>query len=509
MQNTIDKAVMLTPDDAYNSELTANVRPADWTNPEPAGKYNLVVIGAGTAGLVTAAGAAGLGAKVALVERFLMGGDCLNFGCVPSKGVIASSRIMSLVKQAGMYGVKVPDSPEVYFPAVMERMRRLRARISPNDSVKRFSDLGVDVFLGDARFSGADSVEVNGKTLRFSKAVIATGARPSDPATQGLKEAGYLTNETVFSLTERPARLAVLGGGPIGCEMAQAFARLGCKIVIFHKNDHILDREDKDAAEIIQKRFVEEGIQLILNSRLKQVEGQGSEKIIHFEAEGKTDSATVDEILVGVGRTPNVENLNLEGAGVQYDRSGVSVDDRLRTTNPKIYAAGDVCMKYKFTHAADAAARIVIQNALFSGSQKLSALVMPCCTYTDPEIAHVGMYEKDAAKQGIAVDTYVRTLNHIDRAVLEGQEEGFVKVHTRKGTDKIIGATIVAAHAGEMISEITLAIAGGIGLKTISGVIHPYPTQAEAIKQVADAYNRTRLTPLLRRLFSYWFAWNR
>ncbi len=248
---------------------------------------------------------------------------------------------------------------------------------------------------------------------------------------------------------------------------------------------------------------------MILNSRLKQVEVQGSEKIIHFEADGKPDSATVDEILVGVGRTPNVENLNLEGAGVQYDRSGVSVDDRLRTNNPKIYAAGDVCMKYKFTHAADAAARIVIQNALFPGSQRLSALTVPWCTYTDPEIAHVGMYERDAAKQGIAVDTYVRTLNHIDRALLEGQDEGFVKVHTRKGTDKIVGATIVAAHAGEMISEITLALVGGIGLRTISGVIHPYPTQAEAIKQVADAYNRTRLTPLLRRIFGYWFAWKR
>ncbi len=235
MANTINKAVRLTPDDAYNRELTANVRPTDSINPEPAKKYNLVVIGAGTAGLVTAAGAAGLGAKVALVERFLMGGDCLNFGCVPSKGVIASSRIMSLVKQAGMYGVKVPASPEVDFPAVMERMRRLRARISPNDSVKRFTDLGVDVFLGDARFSGPDSVEVNSKTLRFSKAVIATGARPSDPAIQGLNEAGYLTNETVFSLTERPTTLAVLGGGPIGCEMAQAFARLGCKVVLFHK----------------------------------------------------------------------------------------------------------------------------------------------------------------------------------------------------------------------------------------------------------------------------------
>jgi pyruvate/2-oxoglutarate dehydrogenase complex dihydrolipoamide dehydrogenase (E3) component len=509
MQNTIDKSVLMIPEDKFNRALTANVHPDDWVNPEPSGKYNLVVIGAGTAGLVSAAGAAGLGAKVALVERFLMGGDCLNFGCVPSKGVIASSRVMDLVKQAGLYGVKSPQSSEVDFAAVMERMRRLRARISQNDSVKRFKELGVDVYLGDARFSGPASVEVDGKTLRFSRAVIATGARPSEPGIPGLKESGYLTNETVFSLTERPARLAVLGGGPIGCEMAQALARLGCQVFLFHRNAHILDREDQDAADIIQNKFIKEGIQLFLTSQIKQVELQDREKLIHYEAGGKSYSVTVDQILVGVGRTPNVENLNLEGAGVQYDRTGVLVDDRLRTGNPRIFAAGDVCTKYKFTHIADATARIVIQNALFHGSQKLSSLIVPWCTYTDPEIAHVGMYEQDAARHGIEVDTYVRTLNHIDRAILEGQDEGFVKIHTKKGTDRIIGATIVAAHAGEMISEITTALASGIGLKNISTVIPPYPTQAEAIKQVGDAYNRTRLTSLLKKIFSYWFAWNR
>lgn len=509
MADSENSTVRLIPDDPYNRELAANVHPGDWMNPEPAGKYNLVVIGAGTAGLVTAAGAAGLGAKVALVERFLMGGDCLNFGCVPSKAVIASSRMYSQVWQARMYGVTVSEPPKVDFPAVMERMRRLRARISHNDSLKRFKELGVDVFLGDATFTGPDSVVVDGKTLRFSKAVIATGARPSDPRVPGLKEAGFLTNETVFSLTKRPARLAVIGGGPIGCEMAQAFARLGCEVMLFHKNNHILDREDGDAAEIIQKRFLEEGIRLFLNAQLKRAELRDRERVIHFESKRESGTVAVDEILVGVGRTPNVENLGLEAAGVTYDKGGVVVDDRLRTTNKRIYAAGDVCMKYKFTHAADAAARIVIQNALFPGSGKLSALTVPWCTYTDPEIAHVGMYERDALKQGIAIDTYIRPLDHVDRAILEGQDEGFVKIHVKKRTDKIIGATIVAAHAGEMISEITLALVGGIGLKTLSGVIHPYPTQAEAVKQAADAYNRTRLTPFLQKLFRYWFAWNR
>jgi pyruvate/2-oxoglutarate dehydrogenase complex dihydrolipoamide dehydrogenase (E3) component/uncharacterized membrane protein YdjX (TVP38/TMEM64 family) len=504
------ETVRILPEDEYNRELVTNVHPPDWTSPEPAVRYNLVVIGAGTAGLVTAAGAAGLGAKVALVEQLLLGGDCLNVGCVPSKCLIGSSRVYGEIHEAGGFGIKVPPGVEVDFPAVMERMRRLRARISHNDSAKRFTDLGVDVFLGHARFAGPDSVVVGGKTLRFKKAVIATGARALHPSIPGLAEAGFLTNETVFSLTERPRRLAVIGGGPIGCEMAQAFRRLGCEVLLFHKNPHILDREDADAAEIVQKKFVEEGIDLILDSDLKEVKLEDGEKIIHYEVNSEPGTAAVDEILVGAGRVPNVENLNLEAAEVQYDvRRGVVVNDRLQTTNPNIYAAGDICMNYKFTHMADAAARIVIQNTLFRGYKKLSALTVPWCTYTDPEIAHVGIYEGEAKKRGIAVDTYFRPFTHVDRAIVDGEEEGFVKVHAEKGTDKILGATIVASHAGDMISEITLAMVGKLGLKIISEVIHPYPTQAEAVKQVADAHNRTRLTPFVKKLFAYWLGWQR
>lgn len=512
MKNThrTNYVVSVLPDDQYNRELVANVHPADWVNPEPANRYNLVVIGAGTAGLVTAAGAAGLGARVALVESFLLGGDCLNVGCVPSKCLIGSSRVYSAIRNAGNYGIKVPGDAEVDFPAVMERVRRLRARISHNDSVHRFKGLGVDVFLGHARFAGPDSVLVAGKSLRFKRAVIATGARAVHPPVAGLAEAGFLTNETVFSLTERPPRLAVLGAGPIGCEMAQAFQRLGSQVVLLHKNAHILDREDADAADIIQNTFLREGVRLILKSAVRDVRVSNGEKIISFESDGKTESVAVDEILIGVGRAPNVEDMDLEKAGVQYDlRRGVEVDDHLRTTNPNIYAAGDVCMSHKFTHAADAAARIVIQNTLFKGSKRLSALTMPWCTYTDPEIAHVGMYEKDALKKGIHVETFMRRLSEVDRAIADGEEEGFVKVHVRKGTDRIVGATIVASHAGEMISEVSLAMQGNLGLKTISGVIHPYPTQAEAVKQTADAYNRTRLTPFIKKLFGYWLSWTR
>lgn len=498
------------PHDVHNATLVSNVHPPDWQNPEPAPRYNLVVIGAGTAGLVTAAGAAGLGAKVALVERHLLGGDCLNVGCVPSKCIIRSSRVYADLKDARKFGLRIPGGAEVDFPAVMERMRRLRARISFHDSAKHFQELGVDVFLGEGRFAGPGLVEVGGQTLRYKRAVIATGTRPVQPAIPGLAEAGFLTNETVFSLTERPRRLAVIGGGPIGCELAQAFRRLGCEIILFHSASHILNREDSDAAEILQQSFIRDGIRLILDCKTKRVEKKNEEKVIHFECQGNEEGVAVDEILVGVGRAPNVEDLNLESVGVKYDkREGVAVNDRLQTTHASIYAAGDICLKYKFTHTADATARIVIQNALFGGSKKQSALTVPWCTYTDPEIAHVGMYERDAREKGIAVDTFMRPLNEVDRAIADGEEEGFVKVHVRKGTDEILGATIVARHAGEMISEVTLAIVGNLGLKTLGNAIHTYPTQAEAIKQVADAYNRTRLTPLVKGLFARWLALRR
>jgi len=272
----------------------------------------------------------------------------------------------------------------------------------------------------------------------------------------------------------------------------------------------LLAREDRDAADILAEAFRRDGVVLMLNSTVKRVSKSGNEKVVHVEVDGKEDTIVVDEILVGAGRAPYVENLNLEAVGVQYDkRGGVVVDDRLQTTNSSIYAAGDVCLKYKFTHTADAVARIVIQNALFGGRKKLSALTIPWCTYTDPEIAHVGMYEKDAEERGMPVATFTIPLNEVDRAIADGEDEGFVKVHLKKGTDKILGATIVARHAGEMINEISLAMVGGVGMRTISNVIHPYPTQAEAMKHAADAYNRTRLTSFVRKLFGLWLAWRR
>ncbi|MEJ2070790.1 MAG: FAD-containing oxidoreductase [Syntrophobacterales bacterium] len=502
----------MTPLDEHNQELMANTHPGDWVNPEPAPVYNLMVVGAGTAGLVSAAGAAGLGAKVALVERHLMGGDCLNYGCVPSKAVIRSSRVYEDIRQAGSLGVGVPAGVAVDFPAVMARMRRLRAGISHHDSAQRFRDLGVDVFLGQGRFTGPDTVEVDGKTLRFKKAVIATGGRAVHPSIPGLAEAGYLTNETVFSLTERPRRLLVMGGGPLGCEFAQAFQRLGCQVTLLHKYSHIMNREDPDAAEIIQNTFLREGLHLILNAKPTRVVKTESGKAVSYEQNGTEQVIEVDEILIGAGRAPNVEGLNLEAAGVKYEGGkgrGVLVNDKLQTSNPNIYAAGDICLPYQFTHLADASARIVIQNALFLGRRKLSALTIPWCTYTDPEVAHVGLSEQTAQKQGIAYQVFVKPLREVDRAILDGEEDGFVKILVKEGKDQILGATIVARHAGEMISEVTCAMAGKVGLGALAYVIHPYPTQAEAIRAVGDLYNRTRLTPFVKNLFTKFLAWRR
>jgi mercury(II) reductase len=498
----------IQPQDEFNRKLVENVHPADWQNPEPEGRYNLVVIGAGTAGLISANGAAGLGAKVALIEKHLMGGDCLNVGCVPSKGLIRSARASADVRDAGEYGV-VATGYKVDFPALMERMRRLRARISPVDSAHRYKDLGVDVYLGNARFAGKDTIEVNGKTLRFAKAVIATGARAAAPGIPGLAETGYLTNETVFSLTGLPPRLAVIGAGPIGCELSQAFRRFGSEVYLLEKTGRILPREDREAAEVVELSFGKDGVHLLKECSIQRIEKIGSDKVIHFVQDDRSRSITVDEILVGIGRAPNVEGLDLETVGVKYDATGVIVNEYLQTSNSRIYAAGDVCFPYKFTHAASAMGSIVVQNSLFVRTRKTSGLTIPWCTYTDPEVAHVGLYEREAEEKGIPVDSFTQSLEHVDRAILDGEEQGFVKVVTKKGTPRILGATVVARHAGEMISEITLAMKSKTGLSDLAYTIHPYPTQAESISRVGFSFLKTRLTPTVQKIMRKWLAWRR
>lgn len=491
----------LLPLDVWNEKLVASVHPADWVNPTPAPRYDLVVLGAGTAGLVTAVVSAGLGARVALVERHLMGGDCLNVGCVPSKTLIRAARAAADVRDATRFGVGVPDGVTVDFAAVMERVRRVRAEISPHDSAKRYTELGVDVFLGEGRFTGARSLVVGGAELRFKRAVIATGARAAALPIPGLAEAGYLTNETVFELTERPARLAVIGAGPIGCELAQAFARLGSQVTLIEVAPQVLIREDPDAAAIVQAALVRDGVELVLAANIARVERRSAAKVLQLVVGSGSRSIEVDEILVGIGRAPNVTDIGLEAAGVDFDEKvGVTVDANLRTRNRRIFAAGDVCMPTKFTHAADAAAKLVVRNAFFFGRRKVADLRVPWCTYTDPEIAHIGLYARDAAAQGIALDTYTTPLAANDRSRSEGEDQGFVKIHVKKGSDQIVGATIVARHAGELIAPLVVAMSAGYGLGRFVDLILPYPTQSEAIKAAAGAYTRTRLTPTAARL---------
>ncbi len=508
-----------------DNELDRHVAPPDWINPTPQSRYHLVVIGGGPAGLVAAAGAAGLGAKVALIERQRLGGDCLIHGCVPSKALLKSARVAATVRDAKRFGVEVPNGVRVDFTKVMQRMRDLRASLAPHDSAERFRGLGVDVFFGDGRFVGTDTINVGGQMLRFRRAVIATGSRATTPTIPGLAESGFVTNETVFSLTELPKRLTVLGAGPIGCELAQAFARFGSQVTLIASGSMLLPKEDSAAANIVDAALRRDGIEVMRNTRLARVERNGAETQLWIEPnvcrpvfqtgrsqgdclENGLENRSTDVLLIAVGRTPNVESLGLDKAGIEFDpRDGVIVNDHFRTSNHRVFAAGDVCSKFKFTHAADAMARIVLQNALFPGRGKGSSLVIPRCTYTDPEIAAVGLTEAEAREQNIAVDVLIEELSHNDRAVLDGETDGFAKVLVRRGTDQIIGATIIASNAGDMLNELTLAMTAKLGLGSLAKTVHPYPTQAEVIKRLADQFQRRRLTPTVKEWFARWFAW--
>jgi pyruvate/2-oxoglutarate dehydrogenase complex dihydrolipoamide dehydrogenase (E3) component len=398
------------------------------------------------------------------------------------------------MRNAEHYGAQAPVDIRVNFPAIMERMRRIRARLSRAESVHRLEAAGVDVFFGHATFTGTDALTVDGVKLRFKKAMIATGARPDVPSIPGLAEAGYLTNENVFDLNELPRRLLVIGGGPLGCELAQAFSRFGSQTIIAQSWPLFLPKEERDAAQLISSAFARDGIEVRLNTRAVNVRAEGGQKLVDLVSDDYKSTVAVDVILTGTGRVPNVEGLDLKAAEVDFDCStGVKVNDFLQTSNPQIYAAGDSCLEHKYTHTADASARIVVQNALFDGRQRLSALIIPWCTYTDPAIAHVGLYVRQAREQDVPVKTFTIPMHDAYRAICDSEEEGFVKIHVREGTDQILGATIVARHAGDMIHEITLAMVAGIGLSTLGSVIYASPTQGEAIKKAADAYNLTRL----------------
>ena len=470
------------------------------------GIYNVVVIGGGTAGLVTAAGTAGLGGRVALIERKKMGGDCLNFGCVPSKALISSVRLIQRIRDAEKWGLN-RQSPQFDFERVFERMRARRAKIAPNDSQERFESLGVDVFRGEAKFVSPHEVEVNGQRLRAKNFAIATGSRAVIPKIEGIEGIPYFTNETIFdALKEKPERMIVLGGGPIGCELGQALSRLGVKVTIVEYGQQILAPEDVDVAEFMQKRFEAEGIAVNLCTEAKRVSMRDGVITLEAMTRGSPVQSDGRVLLIAVGRCPMLKALNLEAAGVKYSSDSVGVNDYMQTSQPHIYAAGDIANRLKFTHTADFTARVVVRNILTPFQflrQKINCAVVPWCTYTDPEVAHVGRGEKEAKQKNVDYDLFVVPLEDVDRAVVESEDAGFAKILTAKGSDKILGATIVAPHAGDLLHEFVLAMNANIGLGKISSMIHAYPTFAELARKAGDKYNKTRLTPRAKKIFTW------
>lgn len=488
---------VVTPLDEHNAALLNKVHPLKPKDPVAAPLYNLVVLGAGAGGLVSAAQAAKRGAKVALVEMHLLGGDCLNIGCVPSKALLSCAKVahQTTKKYAAKYGVDAKQDSVVDFGAVMTRMRQIRAEIASNDSYKRFRDtLGVDVFIGRGEFTSANTLRVNGQTLKFCKAVVATGARAFVPPIPGLKTVGYHTNNTLFNLTTLPKRFGVIGAGPIGVEMAQAFQRFGSQVSVFEAFPQPLGREDPDAAKILLDALEGEGIKFFTNVNFTDIRhvDEGGRTCIQLSYQiGKDKSsalhvAVVDELLVSTGRRANVQGIGLEKAKVDFSRFGVQVNDYLQTSNPNIYSVGDVCLVEKFTHMAGESAQYVVRNALLGEKNKYSSVAIPWVTYTDPEVAHVGKYERDC-KDGC--DTFTLPLQHFDRCITDGKRQGFVRIHTAKGSDKILGATIVGSTAGELISFYTLAIQNNIGAKAVSAIIAPYPTVSEVMKYTANQWN--------------------
>jgi pyruvate/2-oxoglutarate dehydrogenase complex dihydrolipoamide dehydrogenase (E3) component len=500
----------ITPTDEHQHELMEHVHPPAWQHPRAFAKYDLVVLGGGTAGLVCAMGAAGLGARVALVERHRLGGDCLNTGCVPSKAIIRSARAVGELNRAAALGVYT-SAISVDFASVMRRMRARRASIAEHDAAARLERAGVHVFFGHGRFADANSILVDDQRLRFRRAVIATGGRPVVPAVPGLDQTAFLTSETVFDLTARPERLSIIGSGPVGCELAQAFARLGSVVTLFGRKTRILPRDDREASAIVHRHLEVDGVRLELGATVAGIEHTRAEFVVRHRRDGgglETDGTTTgDTLLVAAGRTPNVEGLDLAAAGIETTEHGVWVSDRLQTTNPRVFASGEVCSAFKFTHAADALSRIALQNALFYGRRKASALVIPWVTYTDPEVAHVGVSGADVDESNGRLRSISVDLVDVDRAVVDDETDGFVRVYHDRG--RLRGCTIVARHAGEMIGEAVYAMTHGGTLGDLSATVHPYPTQAEALRKAGDAYRREQLTLNVRRWLERYFRWTR
>ncbi|WP_405223039.1 dihydrolipoyl dehydrogenase family protein [Lentisalinibacter sediminis] len=481
------------PGAAADREWKSLVFPEDYRNPAPAERYHLVVLGAGPGGLVTAIGAAGLGARVALVERHAMGGDCLNAGCVPSKALLA------MAKRRRASGGEQPD-----FDDAFAWLRSVRAGIAHHDSVERYSEAGVDVFLGEARMVDGHTVAVGDERLRARSVVIATGSRAAMPAIDGLAEAEPLTNETFFDQRAQPRRLAILGAGAVGSELAQAMALLGTEVHLFEAADRPLPAEIPAAGELVAARLREDGVHCHFGAAVESVRRQDGTVTVRA---GEI-TAEADAVLVALGRRPNVEGLELEAAGVDYDaRDGIRIDERLRTSNRAVYAIGDVASQQRYTSNADRQARVVIRNALFPGSGSMDARHVTRCVYTQPEVAHVGAEESRLAEDGF--DVYEVEWSELDRGQATGDTAGFARVLTEKGGDRILSATLVGSDAGEQIAPLSILVARGEGLGALDPAVFAYPTRAEYLRRLADAYNRSRLTPFVARLFRLWLRLRR
>lgn len=484
-------AYLNTKPDEFSRKFQKDLFPSDWKNPKPIAKYDLLVVGGGPGGMTAATVARGLNAQVALVEKDHLGGECLNFGCIPSKALLRSSRLAAEIRRAADFGFEIPKNWEVDFGAIMRRVHRLQAKISPHDSADHFKKLDIDVFLGAGRFIGPNQMDVGGQTITFKKAIIATGTQPVPLKISGLNESDYLTNQTIFQLSTLPPRIAVIGGGPIGCELSQAFLRFGSQVTFITHGLNLLPKDDLIATERLQNVLEKEGMQILAQSQVQRVEKRGKEKILYLDQHSK--GIVVDEILVAIGRLPAIEGLNLEQAGVSYDdHKGISTNEFLQTTNPDIYAAGDVASKYKFTHISQELSTMAVENALKGSKERNSSLIIPWCTFTDPEVAHIGLNQQEAKEKGIPTEVVMVEMADIDRAIVDEETTGFMKLVVKENTDQIIGADIMASHAGDMIAEVSVAMACEEGLMALAKAIHPFPTQAQIIRVAAKTLLKRR-----------------
>lgn len=472
---------------------------------------NLIVIGGGSAGLVSAYIAAAINAKVTLIEKHKMGGDCLNTGCVPSKALIKSAKVASLIKRADEFGINVPES-NIDFTAVMERVQSTIKKIEPHDSIERYESLGVECIEGEAKITSPWTVEVNGKTLSTRSIIIATGARPFVPPIKGLNEINYLTSDNLWEMRDLPKRLVVLGGGPIGCELTQAFCRLGSQVTQIEMLPRIMIREDEEISAMVNQRFLDEGVDVRTNHLAKEVINRDGQKVLVCEYNEQTVEIEFDEILVAVGRAANTSGFGLEELGVELNpNKTIRVNEKLQSSIPNIYACGDVAGPYQFTHTAAHQAWYASVNALFGKFKKFKVdySVIPWATFTDPEVARVGLNELEAKEKGIAYEVTRYGIDDLDRAIAESEAHGSVKVLTVPGKDKILGVTIIGDHAGELITEYISAMKHGFGMNKILGTIHIYPTLSEANKFTAGVWKKANAPQGLLKLVEKFHNWMR